>query len=195
MDKKILAFSLGDGHLNKYGKLSLVHCSKQKEYLDWKESIIGSNDGITYFENNGYDAYRFYKSFKNEGKQVYKKLYGVMNKKYFSEEIVNNMDKFCWAVLYCDDGSLCRKKNKGKTHAYMLTISTYCSYNECERLQKNAKEIFGVDFIIKKDKGKYLLYCGTKQIRIFLPQIKEIVPNFKCFSESKFKKDELKNQF
>lgn len=197
LNKKILAFSLGDGWLNKNGKLEINHTIKQKEYLEWIETQIGSNNnrGVILFNNSGYPGCKIYKSFGQEGKEIRKKLYGVMGHKYFSKTIVENIDLYSWAVLYCDDGSLIPKKRNGKIHAYSLTISTYCSFQECKRLQKNAEEILGVKFNINKDKGKYLLRCGTKQARIFLPQIKEVLPDFECFKSTKFQSDVLKNQF
>lgn len=97
------------------------------------------------------------------------------------------MDEYCFAILYCDDGSLVPKKYNGKVSAYNLTISTYCSYEECERLVKRIIELFNVEFHIAKDKGKYLLRCGTKVARIFLNQIKQYIPNFECFKDTKFK--------
>ena len=188
MNKTLLAFTLGDGYLDNRGTLKITHCEKQKEYLEYKAKIFDAN--ILYKLNNKFPAYYFSKgTFNNKwgGKEIRKKLYGVMNHKYYSKTIVKEMDKYCFAILYCDDGGLFPKKKNGKITAYNMTISTYCSYEECERLQKRICELFNVNFHIIKDKNKYLLRCGTREARKFLIQIKPLIPLFECFKDNKLK--------
>lgn len=192
MNNLLLACSLGDGHISKDGTFSIIHQAKQEEYLRYKAQLFNCEDRVHKKNNNGYDAYIFRKGVYNNhdhGKEIRKLLYGVMNHKYYSETIVNNLDKFCIAILYCDDGSLIPKKMNGKIHAYNCTISLYCSYEECDRLVNKIKELFDVQFKICKDKNKYLIRCGTKEARKFIPQIRELVPAFKCFENNKLKKD------
>lgn len=192
MNKILLACCLGDGHLASDGALSILHTAKQKEYLKYKASLFGKQNDIIYKENNGYDSYYFKKgTFNNHdcGKEVRKKLYGVMGHKYYSESIVKEIDKFCIAILYCDDGSLVPKKRNGIVHAYNLTISLYASYEECERVANRIYELFGVKFRIGKDKNKFLIRCGTKEARKFIPQIKKYIPDFQCFKDNKLKDD------
>lgn len=192
MNKILLACCLGDGSLSSDGTLRILHCEKQKEYLEYKASLFNKQNAIKYKNNNGYPSYFFNKgTFNNHdfGREVRKKLYGVMGHKYYSEEIVSQLDEFCFAILYCDDGSLIPKKKEGKIHAYNLTISLYCSYEECERLVKRIDELFNVHFRICKDKNKFLIRCGTKEARKFIPQIKKYIPNFNCFKNNKLKDD------
>ena len=47
-----------------------------------------------------------------ELKDIKDKLYSKDNKKFFSKEIVDSMDAYCFAILYMDDGSLSSKKKK-----------------------------------------------------------------------------------
>lgn len=188
MNKILLAFSLGDGYLNSKGTLYILHSEKQKEYIKYKANIF--NASLCFKLNNGHPAYCFQKGTFNSkwgGREVHKKLYGVMGHKYYSQDIVNNMDEYCVAILYCDDGSLIPKKHNGKIHAYNLTISTYCSYEECERLTNRIYELLGVSFHIAKDKNKFLLRCGTKEARKFLKEIKKYIPLFNCFRDNKLK--------
>lgn len=191
MNKKLLACCLGDGSLSSNGTLRILHCEKQKEYLEYKASLFNKSKEIKFkLQNEKYPSWFFQKGVFNNhdnGKEVRKKLYGVMNHKYFSENIVEELDKFCIAILYCDDGSLIPKKTNGKIHAYNLTISLYASYEECERIVNKIRELFNVEFKICKDKNKFLIRCGTKEARKFLPQIKEQIPLFECFKNNKLK--------
>lgn len=51
-ERELLLFmALGDGHLDKRGVLSIVHCEKQKEYIEWKYNLIKkftTKQGIRY---------------------------------------------------------------------------------------------------------------------------------------------------
>ena len=192
MNKTLLACCLGDGYLSPRGTLSIIHQQRQKEYLEYKASLFNKENSIRYQNNNGYDAYAFQKgTFNNidNGKEIRKKLYGVMGHKYYSDDIVKEIDEFCIAILYCDDGSLIPKKHNGVIHAYNLTISLYASYEECERMVNRIRELFNVNFRICKDKNKFLIRCGTKEARKFIPQIKKYIPNFKCFENNKLKEN------
>lgn len=192
MNKILLACCLGDGCLSSDGTLAILHHAKQKEYLEYKASLFGKKDLVTKVNNNGYLAYRFRKgTFNNHdcGQEVRKKLYGVMGHKYYSEDIVAEIDEFCIAILYCDDGSLIPKKRDGIIHAYNLTISLYASYQECERIVNKIYELFNVRFKICKDKNKFLIRCGTKEARKFIPQLKKYIPDFQCFKDNKLKDD------
>ena len=40
MNKKLLAFSLGDGSIDKRYVLRNRHCEQQEEYLSWKHNEI-----------------------------------------------------------------------------------------------------------------------------------------------------------
>ena len=110
-----------------------------------------------------------------------------MGHKYFSKDIVDEMDLFCWAILYLDDGSLCAKKRDGKIHAYDLVISIYGSQEECERLIKKLKDEYDLSFTLKFNKGKYSIRCGTREARKFLALIRPLVPEFECFKETKMR--------
>lgn len=182
----LLACSLGDGYISKKWELKILHSSSQKEYLEYKASLF--NCSAQYTLNNGHDAYYFSKGVYNnfyEGKYIRNLLYSNNGKKYYSEEVIKEIDKFCIAILYCDDGSLIPQKKNGKIHAYKCTISIYSSKEECIRLGNKIFELFNVKFNVNKDKGRYLLKCGTKETKKFLPQIKSLLPYFDCFANNK----------
>lgn len=185
MNKKLLAFCLGDGHVRPYGELDIRHSIKQKEYIDWKyQQLKEYCTDLLPREKDNYIVFntRRLKSLE----EIHKKLYGVLNKKYFSETIVEEMDAFCFAVLYMDDGSLSAKKTNGKIHAYDLTISIYGEKSECDFLINKLKNM-DMNFTLKYNKGRYSIRCGTKAARKFLAFIKPHCPELKCFKDTKFK--------
>jgi len=194
MNVKLLAFCIGDGNIGKNNYLKIRHCKKQKEYLEWKKSELSSEipcSNITVINNNGYIAYDLHtktnKSNEVELKEIKEKLYSNNNRKYFSDEIVNAMDSYCFAVLYMDDGSLVAKKRNGKIFAYNLSLSLYCSKEECERFIAKLSTL-GMKFTLMYNKGKYSIRCGTKNARKFISYIKSSnVPILSCFQETKFR--------
>lgn len=190
MNKKLLAFSLGDGHVRPNGELDIKHCLEQKEYCLWKYEQLReycTNNPPREKSQGQYDYITFNTRHLDSLKEIRKKLYGVLGKKYFSKEIVDNMDWFSFAVLYMDDGSLTAKKREGKIHAYDLVISIYGEKSECENLINKLNSFDGLKFGLKFNKNKYSIRCGTKSARKFLEYIKPYCPNFKCFSNTKFK--------
>lgn len=186
MNKTLLAVTLGDGSISSNGCLNVLHCEKQKEYLEYKAKLF--NASVSYKNNNGRGAYHFRKGVFNNhdcGREIRKKLYGVYGHKYFTKNIVDEMDLFCFAILYLDDGSLCAKKKNGKVCAYDLIISIYGEKSECLYLIDKLKADYDLNFTLKYNKGKYSIRCGTKEARKFLSLIRTVVPSFKCFEDNK----------
>lgn len=193
MNKKLLAFSLGDGSVDKRYILWNRQCKEQEDYLIWKHTEIEKEIPCSCVKQgiqNGFQYSAFYtktnKTNQNDLKEIREKLYDIHGVKYFSKEIVNEMDWFCFAVLYMDDGSLTAKKRNGIIHAYDLTISIYGEKEECENLISKLNEL-GLKFTLKSNKGKYSIRCGTKNARKFIEYIKPYCPNLKCFEYTKFK--------
>lgn len=184
LEKILFDFSLGDGHLGRSGYLDIVHCEQQKEYLEYKAKKLDAQIKIK--NNNGFLSYRIGYSGKEYGKNVRKKLYGVMGHKYFSKEVVKNMDLYSFAILYCDDGSLIAKRKKGKVHAYDLVISIYGKQSECENLIRRLEQ-WDLHFTLKRNKGAFSIRCGTKEARKFLSLIRPEIPEFECFKNTKLK--------
>lgn len=186
---KLLAFALGDGCISRDGQFLCAHSIKQREYAIWKynymSNLISMGKYPKCFDNNGYPGIKFNSKRSEELKKIRKILYtnGV---KTFSDEVVNNMNAFSLAVLYCDDGSLIAKKRNGKIHAYDLIISIYGTEFECINLIKFIQETYGISFTLKRNKGKYSIRCGTRNAIKFLNLIKKEIPYFECF-EKKFR--------
>lgn len=194
MNRKIFTLTLGDGCIDNKTTLHLRHCTEQKDYLTWKHSYLKETipcseifDGI----QNGYGFSKFHTKTDNEEwreqiKEVKDLLYSDNGKKYFSKEVIDLLTLEDFAVLYMDDGSLTAKKRNGIIHAYDLTISLYCSKEECERFIEKLNG-YGLKFTLKFNKGLYSIRCGTKVARKFIGLIKPYCPNLECFKNTKFK--------
>lgn len=194
MDRKIFTLTLGDGCIDNKTTLHLRHCTEQKDYLIWKHSYLKETvpcseifDGI----QNGYGFSRFQtktdnKEWREQIKEVKDLLYSNNGKKYFSKEVIDLLTLEDFAILYMDDGSLTAKKRNGVIHAYDLTISTYCSKEECERFIEKLSE-YGLKFTLKLNRSLYSIRCGTKSARKFIELIKPYCPDLECFRNTKFK--------
>lgn len=189
MNNKFLAFSIGDGHVSKDGSLQITHCEEQKEYIYWKYNQLKeiSNYCPRKIKNNGHNGYFFQTRVHQDFKEIRKKLYGVLNKKYLSIDVINDLTPFCLAILYLDDGSLYAKKRNGKIHAYDLVISIYGEKSECENLIDFLSNKYDIHFTLKYNKGYYSIRCGTKEAKKFLYLIRPEIPNFECFKNTKLK--------
>lgn len=59
----MLFMSLGDGHIDRCGAFTLIHCAKQKEYIEYKQKLLRScgikTSECELFDNSGYAGYRF----------------------------------------------------------------------------------------------------------------------------------------
>ena len=194
MNRKIFTLTLGDGCIDNKTTLHLRHCTEQKDYLIWKHSYLKEAvpcseifDGI----QNGYGFSKFHTKTDNEEwreqiKEVKDLLYSNNGKKYFSKEVIDLLTLEDFAILYMDDGSLTAKKRNGVIHAYDLTISTYCSKEECERFIEKLSE-YGLKFTLKFNRNLYSIRCGTKSARKFIELIKPYCPDLECFRNTKFK--------
>lgn len=172
-----------------------------EEYLFWKHEEISKEIECSDVKSgiqNGFKYYTFYTLTKisnnSDLKEIRNKLYEKHGVKYFSKEIVNEMDWFCFAVLYMDDGSLIAKKRNGIISCYEIIISIYGEKEECNNLIEKLNS-YGLKFTLKFNKGKYSIRCGTKSARKFLDFIKPFRPDIHCFDSTKFKLIITSSQF
>lgn len=191
MNTKLLSLSIGGAHISSNGFFKIIHSEKQKEYLEYKISLVFGNKEINKIKSmykNGKLFYTYEKGIFNKaikGEIIRKKLYGVFGHKYFSKYIVQNMDLFSFAILYLDSGNLCVKKRNGKIHGCDLVISIFGKKDECIRLIEKLNLEWKLKFTLKINKGQYSIRCGTKEAKKFLELIKPLIPEFKCFKDNK----------
>ena len=174
----LLAMCIGDGYLNTTSKystsLKIVHCIKQKEYLEYKAQLVSKllnvNVNVRLINNNSYEGIEFRKGHKYF--RILKKwLYSNESKK-ITRKILNKLTLEGIAIWYMDDGSLYPKKRNGKIYAWELILSTYLTKEDNQIIIDYFKDVWDVQFHQVKSKGKYRLRMNTTNIRKFIPMIK-----------------------
>ena len=175
----ILSVILGDGYLNKRGWARMLHCSKQKDYLEWKISYLRGvgvkcNDSV-YRNNNSFGAYQTYINTTAWGKLLHKIVYKNGTKDIYNRKLLNRLSQIHLAIWYMDDGGLSQKKRDGKVYANELMINTHTSRVNNEVLIEYFEQVWGVKFTQVLNRGRYRLRCGTKEARKFLEIVREYV--------------------
>lgn len=145
----LIAVTLGDGCINKQGQLIINHSWKQREYCIWKMNLLRKNGikvGVLqrYEGSNGYlnytIQYRFCTKIYMFNKVLRRVLYtGVFTKKY-PRKLLNRLSPQGLALWFMDDGSLVRRKYKGRYCGFYLRISTYCSSEQADEIINYFKE-------------------------------------------------------
>src|ERR1035437_7519296 len=147
----VIGSMFGDGYIRKLkGRknafLEINHFFKQKEYVDWKYSVLEnltkSKPKMRLGKANRI-AYRFYTRQLSELTEIMNKFY-VGNKKIIPEI---KLDPITLAVWYMDDGSRCRQSD-----VYLNTQQfDVDDQNKLLRLLKSV----GLDATLNKDKEYY----------------------------------------
>lgn len=161
----ILGIAVGDGCINNRNTLVVRHSLKQKEYFEYKKSIIEQIYHCklkTTFVQNGI---QFQKT-DSKHLRIYRKWLYKNNIKTISS-VLKFLTLQSVAFWYMDDGSLTAKKREGKIHGYELTLNTYESKEENQKIIDWFKNSFNIQFTQCKGKGKYRLRMGTKEAKKF----------------------------
>lgn len=184
----LIAMTLGDGYIReknskvkgyKSYKLAITHCAAQKEYLEYKRELLkecfeSRIPKIREIDNNGHLGYSLEKGDKYL-RIIYKRLYRN-GKKVILRKTLDLLTPHAIAIWYMDDGSCYYKRDKeGKIKSIETVISTYCSESEIYTIIDYFKEVWGVEWKIKKNKGKYSLRIGKKESVVFFDIIREHV--------------------
>lgn len=175
--------AVGDGYISKNGNLSILHCSEQKEYLEWKYNLIKKYDyspGIKYKNNNGHDSYFFTTSVNKRLKFLRYILYTP--NKHLTKKLLSKLDPLGLAIWYMDDGCLMPRFNltTGKLKRCEMYINTCVSKEENQEIIDFFKEKYNITFSHNLNHGKYRLRCGTKEARKFAAIIKPYVKEVQC---------------
>lgn len=184
----IIALIIGDGHIDNTGRISINHCEKQKEYLQFKADLIYGIIGgkpITlhktkaYINGKEYHGYSIRKCCKKKLIQFRQLMY-PNGRKEITREILEQLTPQGIAIWYMDDGSLTPERDKsGNIKAYKLGIATYLSKEENQVIIDYFKEKWNLEFHSHKDGSQYRLRMGTKEARKFLQLVRPYV-NIEC---------------
>lgn len=145
--KDLISFAigtiLGDSHLSKNGNMQIVHCLKQKEYVELKQNLFGGT--LRDFHNKGFNNKTFNKACmlitpSNEQTKELRSLFYNNNNKIV-ENILSFIDEKSLAFWYMDDGNISRMSN-GNQYAIINTQS-FDKYNHI-LLTKMFKEKFNI---------------------------------------------------
>lgn len=179
----IIGMSLGDGYINPNGYLSMRHCIKQKEYIEWKKSKLNSM-GINTTEvyevkNNGYGVYEL-RTYNNKYMKLYRKILYTPKKNIANRKLLNRLSPLELAIWYMDDGGLSQKKKNGKVHANDLMINTHLTKEQNQIIIDYFMEKWNIKFTQVKNKGLYRIRCGTREARKFIEIVRPYVEEVKC---------------
>lgn len=180
----IIGLLIGDGTISNNNVFKMCHCEQQKEYLEWKISLLNKN-GI---RNNGLKSYVSTKGY-NIGKTVYYNQLNIIpfikvlrriiykpKKNYSFRKLLNRLTAQEIAIWYMDDGHLNLRKTNDKIHGFYIRISTCLPREQLQSIIDYFKEEWNVSFYpFSEGKGTYSLCCGTKEGIKFIDIIKDYV--------------------
>jgi len=183
----LLGSLLGDAYLSRTSKNASYGCGhspKQKDYIFWKENILGESFRVsTKLRNNG--PFKIYKLTTNCSPvltNLHSLFYIKSNKpKRIWEKIVNpkileQLDPLSLAVWYCDDGTYtvrdksCCLMTQGFTYNENLILKDY--FLKKWKLRVVVQE----DYRKSHNKSYYKLVFHTEETFKFLTLIKDFIP-------------------
>ena len=185
----LVALLIGDGTISSNYVFKLSHSIEQKEYLEWKVSLL-NKFGI---KNNGIKEYTSSCGY-NFGKRV---LYSQMSlhstikalrrsiyipKKTITRRLLNWLDELGLAIWYMDDGFININESEQRHGSVQrnIRISTCVDEQTCNMMIDYFKEKWGVEFRPFLEKSKlYSLATRTnndtdKFIEIIKPYIEQV---------------------
>jgi len=170
-----LFMSLGNGHIDKKGYLSIIHCEKQKEYIEWKYNLIKKytpETGVRFFINNNSTVYKFNSKIYNFLK-LYRRILYKPHKK-ISRKILNKLTPLGIYIWYMDDGGMSRLKlSNGGFSIKEVVLNTGLNKENNQIIIDYFKEVWNINFGQVKKNNVYRLRCGNKESIKFLNIIKD----------------------
>ncbi len=168
----IIGSLLGDGYLRTFPKrknalLEINHSYKQKEYVDWKYSVLRnvSASAPKMRKGNGDRiAYRFYSKQLAELTELYKQFYKD-GKKIIPENLA--IDSIVLSVWFMDDGSRCRDCD--------VYLNTQQFSTEDQKRLIGALSEMGLRTNLNKDKTYYRLRFLKSSLPKLRGLLKDIV--------------------
>ena len=166
----IIGSILGDGYLRivsgrKDAFLEINHSIKQKDYVDWKYSILRNICISSPKSRKGKGervAYRFYTKQLPEITEIYK-LFHKNNKKIIPKELI--LDPIILSVWFMDDGSKCRNSD--------IYLNTQQFSIENQRILISSLKEMGLEVRMNKDKN----YFRLRFLKSSIPKLRMILKN------------------
>ena len=175
----LIAIAIGDGHVSKNGAITVFHCEKQKEYVEYKfkllKGLCTTNELLTRQPKIGTTQYGFTVKVSKFTKALRRILYpnGV---KTISRRILNRFGPEHMAIWWMDDGSCYNDyyKNTGNLRSSLSTLSTCLTKEANQVIIDWIFEKFGIKFGQRKMGNQFALVCRTKEGR----KLRDVIGNF-----------------
>ena len=126
----LIAVALGDGYICKKGSLQINHSPRQKEYIEYKHSLVSklySCNLTTRKFSNGFDTIQF-RTKQAPFLKVLRRVLYPSNKKTLNRKLLNRLDLRGLAIWWMDDGTKGIKYNKDRSKikacVYRLCLCT-----------------------------------------------------------------------
>ena len=148
--------------------MTITHALRHREYLEYKRDLLQYWQHaplvIREIENGGHPAVKL------ETRQ--RSLYRLLRKAFYregrrtvSKRLLSLLDRRSVAIWYQDDGCLAHKTNKGKVHAYELTLNTCLPKEQNLLISDYFKEVWGIEWKLLRHGSHYRLRMGTREGR------------------------------
>lgn len=169
----IIGTTLGDGYLRiipkrKNAFLEVNHSATQKNYVDWKYSILQSivkNKPKSRHGNGNRIAYRFYTRCLSEITDLFRYFYRD-GKKIIPVDL--KIDPLGLAVWYMDDGS--------RSGGSIYLNTQQFSVEDQNKLQRLLLKQFGINSNLNKDKEYMRIRVVTRDAKKFCNIIRQFTP-------------------
>jgi hypothetical protein len=195
---KIIGMCLGDSHIDRHDRLTMKHCEKQKEYLDYKVKILQVLQKqpiwMKCYTGAGSQNGNIYTSWQIATRQ--RPIYRIIKKwmyrngvKTITRKLLDKLDLEGVAIWFMDDGSTSFKRQNGQIHAVETTIATYISKEQNEIIVQYFLEKWGIKWGVNRAGHLWRIRCGTKESRKFCALIEPyVIPSMR------YKIDKLLNK-
>ena len=179
----LIAMAIGDGYVQSNKQLKISHSWKQYAYLKYKQQLLkdhGIKCGVlSRFEGkNGYCQktiqYRLCTSTYHFNAVLRRIMYknGI---KVIPYKLLMRVDALGLAIICMDDGSILRRKYKGKYKGFYFRISTYCSEEQADVWIKYFNDKWNLYPTKVCEKKGYTINFGAEQGRKLFDIIKSYV--------------------
>lgn len=160
---------LGDGCVDKEGRLCLAHSIQQKDYLLYKMDRLKYFFHFSYSERLTGEEHRFMQSLARTRVTPYlkmmRKIWYKPNKQ-LTKKIVYKINEEGLCYWYLDDGSLVFQRKNGKIESRKGYLNTQSfTYEENVLLQEMLLTKFNIQTKIHKDKKYYRLYLNSTELQ------------------------------